>query len=480
MTDALRLVDSTAALQRQGQLLLTALYSALQALKLFPLENQTSQKALSELHRAVERLLEREGSIEISVVGAFVFVNDVRLRLDLSTYAAVSLVSSSLERHRIGTVEVGREVGEEEWPPFLSLLLQKPVAEGDPYAGFVYRLGRTPVQHIGVGAARERAEAGRDEHVSREAAKRAYFHTVDVAKQVLTDARLGRSVNARKVKRAVQTIVDQVLNNETSILGMTALREYDDYTFTHCVNVCIFSVVLGQKLGLDRLQLYELGLGALFHDIGKMRVDPAVTNKPGPLTAEEFAEMGQHPTEGLLALFDMHGFSEVPFRAMLLAYEHHMKVDLSGYPRNRRLRSPTLFSRIVAVADGFDAATTQRSYHEPLAPEVALREMRDNPARGVDPLLVKALINVTGIFPPGTLMILDTQELAVVLRPNPDPTLLHRPVVKIIYDARGLPLAKPFTVVLGEADPATGAPPRRVLKTTRPEKYGIDIGAHFL
>jgi HD-GYP domain-containing protein (c-di-GMP phosphodiesterase class II) len=95
--------------------------------------------------------------------------------------------------------------------------------------------------------------------VSKEAAKRAYFQTVEVAKQVLADARLGKSVNARRVKRAVQNIVDQVLNNETSIMGMTALRDYDDYTFTHCVNVCIFSVVLGQKLGLTKLQLYELG-----------------------------------------------------------------------------------------------------------------------------------------------------------------------------------------------------------------------------
>ena len=300
-----------------------------------------------------------------------------------------------------------------------------------------------------------------------------------MAKNVLGDTRLGKSVNGRRVKRAVQSIVDQVLNNETSIMGMTALREYDDYTFTHCVNVCIFSVVLGQKLGLTKLQLYELGLGALFHDIGKMRVPQEVLQKPAALTAEELELMRQHPTEGLLALFNMHGFGEVPYRAMLMAYEHHMKLDLSGYPKNRRPRKPTLFSRIVAVADGFDAATTQRVYVDRAwRPEEALKEMRDNPRRGYDPLLVKALINVTGIYPVGTLVILDTHEMAVVTAPNPDPSRIHQPIIKVIYDAAGRGLPEPITVNLGEEEP--GQPTRTIIKTTRAEKYGIDVGQYFL
>jgi HD-GYP domain-containing protein (c-di-GMP phosphodiesterase class II) len=264
-----------------------------------------------------------------------------------------------------------------------------------------------------------------------------YFQSVHVAKEVLTDARLGRAVNLRRVKRAVQSIVDQVLNNETWMLGMTALRDYDQYTFTHSVNVCIISVVIGQKLGLTKAQLYELGLGALFHDIGKQRVDPEVLNKAGSLTHDEWQEMQRHPVEGLLALFAIRGLSEVPYRAMLMAYEHHMKIDLTGYPTNTRPRQPTLFSRIVATADGFDAATSKRSYQsQPWPPDEVLREMRENPKRGYDPVLVKALISVTGMFPVGTLAILDTFELAVVIARNPDARRLHQPIVRIISDRR--------------------------------------------
>jgi HD-GYP domain-containing protein (c-di-GMP phosphodiesterase class II) len=473
-------VDSTAALQRQGQVLLGALYSALQALKLFPLGNQTVQKALDDLHRAAFKVLEREGDIELGMVGDFIFVNDVRIRLDLSTYAAFALISASLHRHDIGSIRITPFLDRDEWPPFLTLLLQKPPEDEDPYTHFLRRLAGTPVANIELGPERERAQRELDDQVSKEAAKRAYFQTVEVAKQVLTDSRLGKSVNVRRVKRAVQSIVDQVLNNETSIMGMTALRDYDDYTFTHCVNVCIFSVVLGQKLGLSKLQLYDLGLGALFHDIGKMRIDPEITNKPGALTDEEFEEMKQHPTEGLLALFNMHGFGEVPFRAMLMVYEHHMKIDLTGYPPNRRQRNPGLFSRIVAVADAFDAATSMRAYQaEPKPAEAVLEEMRDNKARGQDPLLVKALINVTGIYPVGTLAVLDTHELAVVVAANQNLAQLQLPVVRVIYNDRGIPLTEPLTVDLA-AQPAAGQPTRRIIKTVSPDRYGIDVGSYFL
>src|SRR5690606_1886898 len=113
----------------------------------------------------------------------------------------------------------------------------------------------------------------------------------------------------------------------------------------------------------------------------------------------------------------------------------HMKNDLSGYPSNTRPRAPTLFSRIVATADGFDAATSKRSYQQqPWPPDEVLREMRDNPARGYDQLLVKAFINVTGVFPVGTLAILDSHELAVVVSRSPAPTRIHQPLVKIISD----------------------------------------------
>ncbi|MEX0907908.1 MAG: HD domain-containing phosphohydrolase, partial [Gemmatimonadota bacterium] len=405
------LVQSDTLLQPLGRALIIALYATAQSLRIYPLENTTVQNALDELYRVVRRLLDREGMLELRVVGDFLFLNDARLRLDLTDYAAFSFVLAAFSRHGIGRVEVGADMARSDLAPFISLLLPDGDSDEESFNRFDQKLTASAANNVSVQPIRgaETPDDTNDEDRAKEAAKLTYFQSVHVAREVLTDTRLGRAVNLRRVKRAVQSIVDQVLNNETSMLGMTALRDYDEYTFTHCVNVCIISVIIGQKLGLNRVQLYELGLGALFHDIGKQRIDPEVLNKTAGLTDSEWAEMQRHPTEGLLALFGMRGLSEMPYRAMLLAYEHHMKMDLSGYPRNLRPREPTLFSRIVATADGFDAATSKRSYQQqPYPADEVLREMRDNPRRGYDQLLVKALINVTGVFPVGTVAILDT------------------------------------------------------------------------
>ncbi|HEY0304791.1 MAG TPA: HD domain-containing phosphohydrolase, partial [Longimicrobiales bacterium] len=414
-------VQSETALQPLGRSLVLAIHASAQSLKLYPIENATVQNVLEELRKIIARILDRESQFDLRLVGDFLFLNDARLRLDLSDYASFAQVANLLSRHGVGEIELGRDVARADLARLISLLVMDPTAAEGQFERFQAKLAASGAQNIRVGPYKqEQAERPVDEDQAKQIAKQTYFQSVHVAKEVLTDLRIGKAVNMRRVKRAVQSIVDQVLNNETFMLGMTTLRDYDQYTFTHCVNVCILSVVLGQKLGLTKVQLYDLGLGALFHDIGKMRIDNKIINKTSGLSDHEWHEMQQHPAEGLLSLFSMRGMSEVPYRAMLLAYEHHMKLDLTGYPKNKRARYPTLFTRIVAAADGYDAATSKRSYQsQPWPPDEVMREMRDNPHRGYDPLLVKAFINITGVFPVGTLCILDTNELAVVVARNP-------------------------------------------------------------
>lgn len=465
--------------QEEGRRLLTSFYGGLSALKLYPLENSAVQQSLDELHALVRRIVEADGGAEVRVVGDFFFLNETRLRLDLSNFSTFGSFARALQDHGIGAVEIGGGVQRNEWAPFLSVLLRKATGD-DPYAAFLDRMAGTPVENISFRPEREVQEPAKNEEALT-AAKRTYAQSVQVAKDALGDVRLGKAVNVRKVKRAVQGIVDEVLSNENSMMTMTTLRDFDEYTFTHCVNVCIFSVIIGQRLGLEKPQLYELGLGALLHDVGKQRVDYHIINKPGGLTDEEWIQLKEHTTEGLLCLFKMHGFADVPYRQMLMAYEHHMKTDLTGYPSNNRPRDPTLFSRIVAVADAFDAGTSVRSYqYQPWPPDAVLKEMRDNPKRGFDPLLVKALITATGVYPVGTLVILDSYELAVVAEVNKNPDLLHRPKVKVISDAMGVPLAEPVVLDLSQDDPATGSAIRTIVKTTDPQKYGIRVSDYLI
>jgi HD-GYP domain-containing protein (c-di-GMP phosphodiesterase class II) len=470
-----------AFLRQAGRAFLVSLYAGLRSLKLYPVENAAVQRALDELRDNAEAVLAREGEIEIRTSGDFLFVNGTRLRLELDNYASFSHVQSLLRAFDIGHLTVQAAVTRQEWQAFLSMLLSLANA-GDPEERFhalAERMVQAGVTNLLVEEVR--GGDGEQERAAREQAKQTYSHGVAVTKEAVNSVRLGRTTNIKKAKRAVQMIVDQVLNNETSIIGLTQLRDYDEYTFTHSVNVCIFAVALGRKIGLDKLQLYDLGLTALLHDIGKARLPVEVLNKAEGLTDAEWRTLQTHAWYGALTLFGLRAYEEIPYRSILVAHEHHMKTDLTGYPRHVRHRSLGIFSRLVAVADGFDAATSRRAYQTvPIEPDEVLREMWENPRRGYDPVLVKALINLIGIYPVGTCVILDSLEVGIVTAANPDLESINRPIVSLVIDANGASLPPPgVSVDLSERD-AQGGFARSIVKVTNPDRYGLDVGACFV
>jgi HD-GYP domain-containing protein (c-di-GMP phosphodiesterase class II) len=476
---------STAAegrLRQGGRALLLGLYTALRSLKLYPVENTTVQKALDDLDGAARALLAQEADVEIRLAGEFIFVNATRLRLELDNYASFSHILAMLRAFSIGALRVHGSASRRDWQILLSLLLSLS-ERGEPDERFdelLERLDSAQVRGIEI----ERATAQEHDPETEQAkaqAKRVYSQGVAVTKDVITGARLGRTTSVKRVKRAVQLIVDQVLNNETSLVGLTTIRDYDEYTFTHSVNVCIFSVALGKKLGLTKLQLYDLGLTALLHDVGKARVPVEILNKTTGLDEQEWRVMQGHPWLGALTLFAMRAQDDVPYRAILVAHEHHMKTDLTGYPKTIRERTLGIFSRIVAVADGFDAATTRRSYQTvPIEPVEVLREMWQNPRRGYDSILVKALINLIGVYPVGTCVILDTFEIAVVAGANPEGQQLNRPLVRLVMDVDGALLPPPGTLVSLTEQDESGAYRRSIVTVTNPDRFGLTVGDYFV
>ena len=461
-----------ANLRRAGKSLIFAMHGALRAIKLYPLENATVQRAVADVTAQSTDLLSFEDGLEIRVARDVVFVNSARLRLDLENFASFSHLLNLFREAHVGAIHVRKGVTARDWMIFLSLLQTH--SEDD----LATRLSTSEIFSIAVEAAthREEGEAGS----SKERAKRTYAQGVAVTKDLMTSVRLGQAPNINKIKRVVQSIVDQILNDETSLVGLTTILDYDEYTFTHSLNVCIFSVALGKRLGLNKLQLYDLGLSALFHDIGKSRVPAEILNKATALTDEDWRAITNHPWLGLLSLFQVRGTAELAYRSMIVAYEHHMKTDLTGYPRPIRSRQLSVFSKIVAVCDSFDAATSRRVYQAtPWTPADVVREMRDNPRRGMDSVVVKAFINLTGIYPVGTLVILDTMELGIVHSVNPMPEMLSRPIVRIIGDPLGNVLHPGELVDLADKD-EHGTYRRTIIKTENPERYGIRIGDYFV
>jgi len=469
-------------LRHAGRDFLVVLYTAFRSLKLYPVENAQVQKALDDLAQTTKHLLDVEKELELRLQGEFIFVNSTRLRLDLDNYASFSHILGVLHQCGVGAVRIDEGVERKQLQIFVSMLLSYAAREATPNKVFELgqKLSDAGVTHIGVEPPLETDEEAEDEERQKEAAKSTYARSVAVTKEVINSIRMGRTANVKKVKRAVQAIVDQVLNNEASLVGLTTLRDYDEYTFTHSVNVCIFSVALGRKLGLSKLQLYDLGIAALFHDVGKSRVPLEVLNKQGGLSDEEWRIMQAHPWLGVLTLFGLRGYGEIPYRGMIVAYEHHMKTDLTGYPKSLRARELSIYSKIVAVADGFDAATSRRVYQTvPIQPDQVLKEMWENPRRGYDSVVVKAFINLIGIYPVGTCVILDTYEVAVVHGANPDVTHVHRPMVRVVTTPEGGLVHPGFLVDLAQRD-AQGTFPRTIVKVTDPLKYGINVADYFV
>src|SRR6185503_1114908 len=287
---------------------------------------------------------------------------------DLDNFASFSHLLSLFRACGVGALTIADTIEPKDWLIFLSLI-QAPGSDDstERLAQLNEKLESAGVRVFTLAPLTEPGSGNREK--AKERAKRTYAQSVAATRDLMSSVRMGGSPNIKKIKRVVQGIVDQILNEETSLVGLTAIRDYDEYTFTHSVNVCIFSVAIGKRLGLTKLQLYDLGMAALFHDVGKARIPLDILNKPGSLTEDEWRTVCNHPWLGVLQLFQMRGQNDIPYRAMVVAFEHHKKTDLSGYPRHVRPRELSIYSKVVAVSDAFDAATSRRAYQTvPLTP----------------------------------------------------------------------------------------------------------------
>jgi HD-GYP domain-containing protein (c-di-GMP phosphodiesterase class II) len=312
---------------------------------------------------------------------------------------------------------------------------------------------------------------------ARKIIKKTYFNAVSYSKGVMTKIKSGEKVNIKKSKRIVETMVDQLLAEEQLLLSMTAIKDYDEYTYHHSVNVSILSIALGQRLGLSKKVLTELGLTALFHDIGKIEIPYEILNKPTNFSDDEWRLIRKHPVWGVRAILKLRGFDNTTVRSSIVAFEHHMNYDFSGYPKVKKYTELDLYSKIVSLADQYDAMTSARVYSRiPMSPDKALSIMMERAGTQLDPVLFKFFINMVGVFPIGTLMLLNTKELGLVY--ESDVVFMDRPRVLIIIDNQGNRVKGPV-VSLTEKD-EKGKYLRSVIKTLDPNKYKINLAEYLL
>ena len=280
-----------------------------------------------------------------------------------------------------------------------------------------------------------------------------------LVREFLQNARIGNGVDSGKVTMTVGRMVDSVFRNQDALTSLARLKSFDDYTFAHCVNVCILSLALGKQMGLERADLEDLGTGAILHDIGKMLVPDEVLNKPGKLTDEEFAIMKRHAELG----GDMLSGARINEAAMLVATQHHERYDGSGYHKGLARDGIHIFARIAAVADVYDAMTSQRVYQKGLVPEEALKRLYLMRGTHFQPEIVERLIRCLGIYPIGTFVELNTGELAVVKMVNRSHPM--QPRIQLLSDRGKKPCKTPQEADLRDE---IG---RWIVATRKPEEF---------
>ncbi len=282
----------------------------------------------------------------------------------------------------------------------------------------------------------------------------------------------GEDIKMKRLRRLVQYAIDMVEDDEPLLLGMALNNNRHQYADRHPVNVCILSVKLGHRLGLSKNELAELGQVALLYDICLPFVPAEVLEKKGAYSDEDWRAMEQHTIQGFRTLFGLKNVDEMLMRAAIVAFEHHLRYDLSGYPQAQHLPSQDFYTRIVAIAEWYDALASSRAYAEGgRSPDYAVKTLLEQSGTELDPVLVKVFVSMMGVYPVGSLVVLDSGEIGIVMQPHG--VLIKRPRVIVISDE-----VKPFVADLSKRGD-DGQYLRTVKKTLDPNEYRIDYSSYF-
>jgi HD-GYP domain-containing protein (c-di-GMP phosphodiesterase class II) len=254
--------------------------------------------------------------------------------------------------------------------------------------------------------------------------------TRGLVQKYLDDLRTGKSITPDNAKEVVTEVVDSIIHNPSALMCYTLLQNRDERTSDHSMNVCILALAFGRYLGLSEDELNELGIGALLHDLGKVKIPMEILHKTERLTDEEFNIIRQHPVHGRVILEEASG--KVPQTVIDVTYSHHERANGSGYPQGLLLKELHLFVKIVAIVDVYDAITSDRSYHDGISSHDALKRMYEWRETDFDPDLLEKFIQCLGIYPIGTIVELNTGDIGVVV--EVDPRCRLKPRVMLIMD----------------------------------------------
>ncbi|MCK4507447.1 MAG: HD domain-containing protein, partial [Desulfuromonadales bacterium] len=312
-----------------------------------------------------------------------------------------------------------------------------------------------------------RAVAAEDDDDDQQPRK-VYRKALKVVDQIFQDVRMGEIPSSDAAINVVKSMAQLTMTEPHAMLALSMLKDYDNYTFTHSVNVSVIALAIGRACNLTEEQLKTLGLGGLLHDLGKLRIDVGIITKPGRLTDEEFDTIKEHPDFGANIIKEME---DITPEVMEIVLGHHLRYDRSGYPAKAAGNISSPLVEITAIADAYDAMTTLRSYQRPFTPRKAIARLKEISGTSLHPEFVMHFIDSLGAYPVGSLVRLDNNEIGLVTKVDTTDTSLVD--LKVIFDPAGSLLEEPFMLQLRPDQT------RRIVAEVDPQTKGIDVTDFF-
>ncbi len=453
--------------------LLTSFFVLYKNARIIEENNATFQKQADGFLNQLTSYSDDASWIELKTVNGRYFLNEKLVRFDDRGMSGAHGVVSEWRTFGVGGITFDPTITLEELTKFIKFISGIRPGRQD-FDAVALSLKKESLSKVKLLSAREvqATQPASNTEVRRQfraAARTTFFKAMSVVEEVMSLTQQDQKINVSKTKRVVHTLIDHITRDESSLIELSAIKNFDDYTYAHSTNVCIYALTLGVRLGFDRARLSQLGFTALFHDVGKVKLPRDLIRKPDAFDENDWIQMQLHPILGAKTILRNLRFDAHSARAARGAFEHHINADFTGYPVLRyKKRKPNLFSRIISVVDTFDALTSGRVYlKEPIAPDEVLRKMHFQMKIKFDPFLLGLFNDIIGIYPAGSVVLLSTDELALVLTNNEQ--VKDRPFIKIVGNRSGL-LEIPEWVDLSQDEQSH----RKIVRRVEPERYGLD------
>jgi len=427
------------------------LAGAVKGLRLYPLDHPANARQMELLVDRLFTMLRRQDTVRLGLLEGTLFLEEV---LFVDDNPAAEEIGQLLEKLQIDGLEFIHGVTALELRHLLQVL-HDGRARGDHFSEVLHAHGVRHIRPVMV-----RKDDIDDLHSPRAVYKRA----LAVVDRIFHDVRMGAIPTSNEAMATVKSMVHMTLTEPHALFAMSMLKDYDNYTFTHSVNVAVLALTVGRACGLKENQLRILGLGALLHDIGKLQVDWEIINKPGQLTDEEFEQIKRHPTNGADIVRKMEGMTPEIIDIVL---GHHLRYNREGYPADARGRTASPMVDMAAIADTYDAMTTLRSYQRPMTPKSAISRLEELSGTVLHPEFLRRFIHFLGPYPVGTLVRLTSNEIGLVTwvsTEKPDDLRL-----KILFDSNGDMLDEPRIEEMAGSDTA------RIAAEVDPFSKGINV-----